>query len=100
MAEKHGGIIRFLIKTTGKRRPSRLPVDDYHEYIKSDEWWEKATMAKWRAGERCQVCNGTYRLEAHHRSYERWGHEDKGDITVLCRDCHQVFHDNGRLVKE
>ena len=90
------GIIRFLIRTNSHAN-KRIPHTDYHEYINSDEWWEKATMAKWRAGERCQVCNGTYRLEAHHRTYERLGHEEKGDITVLCRDCHQVFHDNRRL---
>ena len=99
MAGKHGGIIRFLIRTN-REMPERMPRSDYHEYINSDEWWEKATMAKWRAGERCQVCNGTYRLEAHHRTYERLGFEDKGDITVLCRDCHQVFHDNRRLADQ
>lgn len=77
----------------------RIPHTDYHEYIGSDQWREKATMAKEEAGRRCQVCNGDERLEAHHRTYERLGREEKGDLTVLCRDCHQVFHDNGRLVK-
>ena len=76
----------------------RLPHIDYHQYLGSDLWREKATMAKENAGQRCQVCNGTYRLEAHHRTYERLGFEDRDDITVLCRDCHQVFHDNGRLI--
>ena len=78
----------------------RIPQSDYHEYINSYEWWEKATLAKWRAWERCQVCNGTEQLEAHHRTYERLGYEDRDDITVLCRDCHQVFHDNRRLADQ
>ena len=77
---------------------SRIPQSDYHEYINSYQWREKATMAKENAGQRCQVCNGDDRLEAHHRTYERLGFEEKGDITVLCRDCHQVFHDNRRLI--
>jgi hypothetical protein len=28
----------------------------------------------------------------HHRTYERFGREDTGDLTVLCRRCHTLFH--------
>jgi 5-methylcytosine-specific restriction endonuclease McrA len=38
------------------------------------------------------VCNATTSLDVHHRTYERFGHEDVDDLTVLCRTCHDLFH--------
>lgn len=67
---------------------------DYYEYIKSTAWKEKADAAKERAGNRCQVCNKAGRLDAHHRTYERLGDELPEDITVLCRECHEVYEMN------
>jgi hypothetical protein len=72
----------------------------YDEYIQSDDWREKADSAKKRAGGRCQVCNSDEPpLDAHHRTYERLGREQPGDLIVLCRACHQLFHGNGRLAR-
>lgn len=70
---------------------------NYNEYIRSQEWREKAEAAKAQAGNRCQVCNRSraeVQLEAHHRTYERLGNELPEDITVLCRDCHQLYEDS------
>ena len=73
---------------------------DYYEYIASPEWKLKADNAKRKAGYRCQVCNHHKNegaiLDAHHRTYERLGHEDPSDITVLCRDCHELYESNKR----
>lgn len=73
---------------------------DYYTYIRSSEWKQKAAAAKKRAGNRCQVCNrgrkDGVRLDAHHRTYERLGNERPGDITVLCRDCHELYEANKR----
>ncbi|MCA9936100.1 MAG: hypothetical protein H6662_10500 [Ardenticatenaceae bacterium] len=69
---------------------------DYRTYIKSSEWRQKAEEAKARAGNRCQVCNRSraeVQLDAHHRTYERLGYELPEDITVLCRECHQLYED-------
>ena len=68
---------------------------DYKAYIASDEWKEKASAAKERAGYRCQLCNAHKNktsLHAHHRTYERLTNEEPGDITVLCASCHAKFH--------
>lgn len=75
----------------------RHDVPDYHTYIQSDEWRATATAAKEAAGWRCQVCNRpstAVTLDAHHRTYERLGHERPDDITVLCRDCHELYERN------
>jgi hypothetical protein len=64
---------------------------EYYEYIQSPAWKAKAEAAKKRAGYKCQVCNGTHRLEAHHRTYDRLGNERPEDITVLCHSCHELY---------
>jgi hypothetical protein len=73
---------------------------DYYAYIVSPAWGHKAEAAKERAGFRCQVCNRSRdegaRLDAHHRTYERLGHERPEDITVLCGNCHELYETNKR----
>ena len=64
---------------------------NYQEYIQSPDWQNKADAAKARAGYRCQICNQTGKLEAHHRTYERLGEELDDDITVLCDKCHALY---------
>lgn len=74
--------------------PYRL---NYYEYIQSPAWKKKADAAKRDADYRCQVCNrhkDEVTLDAHHRTYARLGHERPEDITVLCRDCHELFETN------
>lgn len=85
--------IRNKSNGTHRKRSNK----NYEEYIKSQEWREKAEEAKAKAGNRCQVCNRSraeVQLDAHHRTYERLGNELPEDITVLCRDCHQLYEDS------
>lgn len=65
---------------------------DYQEYLKSPEWRSKRSWALERAGHRCQVCNCAGELHVHHRTYENLGHEQPGDVLVLCRACHGLYH--------
>jgi predicted HNH restriction endonuclease len=66
----------------------------YDDYLRSAVWRSKRARALRRAGEACQVCNARDRLQVHHREYEgRWGEEPDDDLTVLCDDCHQLYHD-------
>jgi replicative DNA helicase len=74
----------------------------YGEYIVTNAWKEKAEAAKEAAGQRCQVCNTPRNqtiLDTHHRTYERLGCEQPGDLIVLCRRCHRIFHENGSLAR-
>lgn len=73
----------------------------YKDYLKTDWWKEVREAALERANHRCQVCNGTRGgLNVHHRTYERRGFENPEDVIVLCRDCHALFHKEGKLVYE
>jgi 5-methylcytosine-specific restriction endonuclease McrA len=96
---------RMRYTSDGRAVPSGKPVVetrpgrrvDYRTYILSDEWQARADAAKERADWRCQVCNRPSRdipLHAHHRTYERLGNERPEDITVLCRDCHDLYEKN------
>lgn len=71
----------------------------YGDYLQSAEWKAKANAAKERAGRRCQVCNASGLLDTHHRTYDRIGNEQNDDLIVLCRGCHTLFHENGKLAR-
>lgn len=68
----------------------------YQDYLQSEHWKKLSAETKRLAGNRCQVCNGKKRLEAHHRTYERIGFELPGDLIVLCYKCHGIFHHEDR----
>jgi hypothetical protein len=47
------------------------------------------------------VCNASrVQLKAHHRTYERRGSESSKDLVVLCADCHDLFHRQGKLASD
>jgi len=70
-------------------------AENYHDYLMSTPWKNKSESAKRRASNRCQLCNRPNNLQTHHRTYERLGNEDDGDLIVLCRECHKKFHADG-----
>jgi HAMP domain-containing protein len=87
-------VLDSLVKKAIVRVLRAMPYD---EYLKTDHWMATRIGALERAGHRCQLCNSNERLQTHHRSYERRGHEQPEDLIVLCADCHKTFHENGRL---
>lgn len=74
-------------------------IQKHDARIHSPEWEAMSRRAKERAGFRCQVCNSPRRLETHHRTYERLGHERDDDLIVLCHECHGLFSRYGRLTR-
>ena len=74
------------------------PSFDYQAYLRSDAWRRRREHALTWADHRCQVCNSPHDLVVHHRTYESIGHEDLADLTVLCSECHDIFHVGGKVV--
>ena len=74
----------------------------YASYLASGEWLRRKLSSLRRAGNRCALCgvygrwNGVYRntLHVHHNNYERVGAELDSDLTVLCKRCHEKFHED------
>ncbi|MEM9388355.1 MAG: HNH endonuclease [Pseudomonadota bacterium] len=79
------------------RSEIRLP-GTYDSYLRSPHWQTTRRIALVDAFHRCRVCNSDERLEVHHRTYERLGREHPSDLTVLCRECHELFHERRRAV--
>lgn len=76
----------------------RMP---YREYLQTPEWQARRKQHLRSAGYRCQVCNASgRRLDVHHRTYEHRGEETFKDLIVLCEDCHQLFHSEGKLAED
>ena len=73
------------------------PGIPYHQYLASDAWREKREYMLRRAGHRCQVCNAQTRLDIHHRTYKRFGEEHPDDLLALCRSCHDLFQQQGKI---
>jgi replicative DNA helicase len=78
-------------------RLEALRTMPYELYLQTPEWQERRERALERAEGKCQICNTSEGLDAHHRTYERRGNERPADITVLCRSCHALFHAMQRL---
>lgn len=64
---------------------------DYHQYINSPAWINRAKALKEKIG-KCQLCSDTTLLQVHHNSYEHLGNEPDEDLIVLCAICHNFFH--------
>ena len=76
-----------------KAREAELKAMDYREYLQTPEWKKRVGIMKNWFGNRCQACYSDGVLHVHHRTYRRRGNEHSTDLTVLCRECHQLIHD-------
>ena len=98
--EQHAEQLRdaFLARKARQAELLRIARRSLKEYYRTPEWRAKASRAKIRAGNRCQACGRSgVQLEVHHNTYERLGQELPTDLVVLCRNCHQLYHDHGAL---
>lgn len=71
-------------------------AENYRLYLRSEHWADTRRGALRAADFRCARCGATRSrtrtLDVHHRTYERLGSEQPGDLEVLCRDCHETQH--------
>ncbi len=71
---------------------------NYYDFLKTPYWDGVRNYKLERAKYRCELCNGKGILNVHHKTYEHHGLEhlrtvaDK-DLIVLCKNCHEKFHD-------
>ena len=66
----------------------------YQAHLASPYWKSVRKLVKQRDGNRCRICNIDEELTVHHRTYKHVGGEMEhlGDLTTLCRSCHELFH--------
>lgn len=85
-------------KNKAKWRP-KPPAGEpsfYFRYIASPEW--KAKRAEFIAAQPCcEVCEATEHLQVHHKHYRTLGRESRGDVEILCHDCHAFEHEGNKV---
>ena len=69
----------------------------YTEYLASNGWRERRSLARQAAGQACERCGKRGLLHVHHLTYERVGAEWLSDLEVLCPTCHTQEHDSERI---
>ena len=67
---------------------------EYKKYLSTKAWeWkrkEKLEEAKYK----CQLCGkSNIELHVHHNNYDNLCFEEMSDLIVLCKKCHEKFHD-------
>lgn len=65
----------------------------YKEYLLTDHWQQVRMEALQRSDHSCQLCKNAKNLHVHHNTYKRRGAELPSDLIVLCKGCHEKFHD-------
>lgn len=64
----------------------------YADYLQSPAWQARREWAIALAGGHCALCPSSDRLEVHHSTYDRLGHELPSDLIALCSTCHERVH--------
>jgi 5-methylcytosine-specific restriction endonuclease McrA len=76
-------------------RAAQLRKMRFAEYRVQPEWQVRRVQALTRARYRCQMgASHEAPLDVHHNCYQNYGDERPEDLVVLCRACHQKFHDD------
>ena len=97
-ARVHALAILLPVSAARARELKALP---YAEYLRQPEWRRRvrAKLAEARSAlpalQRRAARSAA--LHVHHRTYQRLGNELRGDLVVLCSDCHDAFHRFRRL---
>ena len=73
-------------------------MDDYEEHMNSKEWQKKRETVLMFWNYSCSICHSSINLHVHHRTYDRLGSELITDLLVLCEECHDLYHSNGKLL--
>ncbi len=66
--------------------------DTYIAYLASAQWRNFRQTIIDKRGNACKQCGRTGRIQLHHLTYARLGHELDSDVKLLCSDCHRAAH--------
>lgn len=71
----------------------------YKDFLNTPYWKAIAYKKKEKTLFKCELCNSNENICVHHKTYINHGKElyNMKDLIVLCKNCHEKFHD---IVKE
>ena len=66
----------------------------YVQYLQSEHWKQlKDKFYHSKMGKhKCYACGKAEKLNLHHKTYRRIGHERLNDLVLLCENCHKKAH--------
>jgi putative DNA primase/helicase len=64
--------------------------EGYEAMLRTLRWQRFSGDVRKMWGGRCAVCYAAGPLQVHHRTYERFGHEELTDCLPLCGGCHPL----------
>ena len=70
-----------------------LPPSKYRSYIHSKRWARKRRFYFSAFPKLCASCSSKDDLQLHHITYQRLGCERPEDLIMLCKECHEDFHE-------
>lgn len=68
-------------------------VGTYKEYLHTKHWKLLKSKIYKKYKYNCAYCKTNHDIDLHHKTYERVGNENIGDLVYLCRLCHKAVHD-------
>src|SRR4051812_17176228 len=92
MGEAEAASRSHLLENGENFRNAGSMTDEYRRYLASDEWKRTRERAFAYHGRYCAVCGTTKRLQCHHLTYARLGHELMTDLRILCKKHHPKGH--------
>lgn len=77
---------------------NRIKTMNYHDFLETPFWDGVRNYKLKKANYCCELCGGKGVLNVHHKTYENHGKEfdmdiADSDLIVLCKNCHEKFHD-------
>jgi 5-methylcytosine-specific restriction endonuclease McrA len=63
--------------------------DNYKTYLRSAEWREKRKQFLEEVDYECEEC-GEKATQIHHLNYDCLGEEERDDVQILCKECHEI----------
>lgn len=68
------------------------PRQDYHQYLRTEEWKRKRQAVLVRDHYLCQGCLLRRAVDVHHTTYSHIYRELMFQLVSLCRECHDAVH--------
>lgn len=65
----------------------------YSEYLHSDHWATLRAQKLCLTSGKCESCGSNQNIQVHHLKYREWYNCTVDDLIVLCRRCHDIFHE-------
>lgn len=67
---------------------------EYIAYLKGESWQELRRRVLERDNYLCQACLNKDAQDVHHITYANFGKEFCFELMSICRDCHNLLHEN------